>query len=360
MKDMKEKLVFLAGERALRRVRDGGLEPGDVKIVAGAAGGPKWLILGQLDRFLFGEWFQGRREPLFLLGSSIGSWRFAAASRRDPVAALDRFEDAYIHQAYTTKPSPAEVTRKSRDIMEAYLGESGAAEVLAHPCRRLNLFTVRSRHLLADDRKLPLALGLMGAVGANVISRKLLLWFFRQTLFSDSRTPLPLKDIDATRMSRAYLSENNFKAALLASGSIPCVMQGIRDIPGAPAGTYRDGGAVDYHLDIPFGLNGSGIVLFPHYTHRIIPGWLDKQLSWRKPSPKNMADVLLLAPSPEFVSRLPLRKISDRNDFYRFAGDDQGRFDYWQKVVAAGKELAEDFGEAVASGNIRQRVRPLL
>ena len=88
---MKDKLVFLAGERALKRVRENGLNPGDVKIVAGAAGGPKWLILGQLDRFLFGQWFAGRTDPLFLLGSSIGSWRFAAVSRKEPVAALDRF-----------------------------------------------------------------------------------------------------------------------------------------------------------------------------------------------------------------------------------------------------------------------------
>ena len=84
MKDLKEKLVFLAGERALKKVRENGLAPEDVKIIAGAAGGPKWLILGQLDRFLFGEWFQGRKTPLFLIGSSIGSWRFAAARRRSP------------------------------------------------------------------------------------------------------------------------------------------------------------------------------------------------------------------------------------------------------------------------------------
>jgi hypothetical protein len=137
-------------------------------------------------------------------------------------------------------------------------------------------------------------------------------------------------------------------------------MQGIRAIPGAPAGIYRDGGAVDYHLDIPYGLAGRGIVLFPHYTDRIIPGWLDKKLVWRKPSPDNMADVLLAAPSPAFVRRLPLGKISDRNDFYRFAGDDRGRFDYWEQIVAAGKELAQDFAEAVTTGSVQERVKPLL
>ena len=357
---MKTKLVILAGARALKKVRTAGLSPGDVKMVAGAAGGPKWLILGQLDRFLFGEWFKDRTDTLFLLGSSIGSWRFAAASRRRPVAAIDHFESAYIHQAYTTKPSPGEVTLKSRAILEAYLGEKGVAEVLAHPFQRLNLFTVRSRHLLADDRKVPLALGLVGAVCANVVRRRGLNLFFRQTLFSDRRSILPLEQTNSFRVSRANLSGANLKEALLASGSIPYVMQGIRDIPGAPRGVYRDGGALDYHLDIPYGLKGRGLVLFPHYTDRIIPGWLDKKLPWRKPSPDNLTDVLLVAPSPEFVSRLPLGKISDRNDFYRFAGDDQGRFDYWQKIADAGKELAEDFMEAVTSGSIQERVRPLL
>ena len=357
---MKEKLVFLAGERALEKVREGGLSPGDVKIVAGAAGGPKWLILGQLDRVLFGKWFKGRTDPLFLLGSSIGSWRFAAASRRKPVAAIDHFESVYIHQFYTTKPSPGEVTRKSRDIMDAYLGDSGVAEVLSHPFQHLSLFTVRSRHLLATDRKMPIALGLIGAVCANAVSRRFLKYFFRQTLFSDGRTCPPFKHMNRLWVSHADLNGDNLKEALLASGSIPYVMQGIRDIPGAPTGTYRDGGAVDYHMDVAFGLKGSGIVLFPHYTDRIIPGWLDKKLPWRKPSPANMADVVLVAPGAEFVSRLPHGKISDRKDFYRFAGDDRGRFDYWQKVANVGKELADDFMEAVASGSIRKRVQPLL
>ena len=357
---MQDKLVFLAGARALEKVRDGGLCPDDIKIVAGAAGGPKWLILGQLDRVLFGQWFKGRTDPLFLLGSSIGSWRFAAVSRREPVAALDRFQSAYIHQAYTAKPTPGEVSRKSRDIMDAYLGENGVEEVLSHPFQYLSLFAARGRHLLADDRGIPLLLGLIGAVCANALSRRLLKYFFSQTLFSDVRLAPPFKQTNPSRVSHANLKHANLKDALLASGSIPCLMKGMRNIIGAPTGTYRDGGAVDYHLDVPYGLKGNGIVLFPHYTDRIIPGWLDKKLSWRKPSPANMADVLLLAPSPAFVSRLPLGKISDRNDFYRFAGDDQGRFNYWKKVAVAGKELAEDFSEAVASDNIRKRVRPLL
>jgi hypothetical protein len=155
------------------------------------------------------------------------------------------------------------------------------------------------------------------------------------------------------------LTPDNLNLALLASGSIPYVMEGVRDIAGAPPGVYRDGGAADYHLDIPYGLNGKGIVLYPHFSRRIIPGWFDKHLFWRRPSAGNMADVLVVAPSENFVSRLPDGKITDRKDFYRYAGDNQARFACWRQVADAGKLLAEDFMDAVASGDICNRVKPL-
>ena len=81
---------------------------GNRKAQAGAAGGPKWLILAGLDRILFSQWFSGRKTPLFLIGSSSGAWRFAAAAQKDSRAALQRLETAYIHQRYEANPAPAE------------------------------------------------------------------------------------------------------------------------------------------------------------------------------------------------------------------------------------------------------------
>ena len=72
-----------------------------------------------------------------------------------------------------------------------------------------------------------------------------------------------------------------------------------------------------------------------------------------------MADVLVVAPSASFVSRLPNGKITDRQDFYRYAGDDKARFACWQQVAEAGKILADDFMDAVTSGGICNRVQPL-
>ena len=157
-------------------------------------------------------------------------------------------------------------------------------------------------------------------------------------------------------ISRIELTVENFKKALLASGSIPYVMQGVKNIPGAPPGIYRDGGIIDYHPDIPF-VNDDSIVLYPHYTDFIKPGWFDKKLSWRKPNPKNMENVLLVSPSKEFLAKLPYQKIPDRNDFYTFTNRGKERIDYWNKCVDASKQMAEEFLEAVESGKIRELVR---
>ncbi|RPJ78596.1 MAG: patatin-like phospholipase family protein, partial [Deltaproteobacteria bacterium] len=84
-------LSIFAGKKALLHIREQGLSQEDVSVIAGAAGGPKWLVLNQLDRMIFSYWLRNRKKPLYLLGSSIGSWRFAAASQKDPIEAMDRF-----------------------------------------------------------------------------------------------------------------------------------------------------------------------------------------------------------------------------------------------------------------------------
>ncbi|MFW6333656.1 MAG: hypothetical protein ACOC0W_00190 [Desulfosalsimonas sp.] len=163
-------------------------------------------------------------------------------------------------------------------------------------------------------------------------------------------------------IKRVPLDIQNLKPALLASGSVPMLMSGIKDIPGAPAGIYRDGGLLDYHININFlssGRDKNDIVLFPHYAEKLVPGWLDKQVPWRRPDFSCMENVLMIAPGREFIKSLPLEKIPDRKDFYLFAGRDKDRMDYWRKVVERSRELAEDFMEAVETGKIRSRLQPI-
>jgi hypothetical protein len=153
------------------------------------------------------------------------------------------------------------------------------------------------------------------------------------------------------------LAPGNLRQALLASGSIPMVMQGVRDLPGAGAGTYRDGGLLDYHLDLPY--HGDDIVLYPHFTDRVIPGWFDKGLPWRRSNPHGLQDVLLLAPSRDYLARLPHGKLPDRSDFKRFLGDDASRNKYWQTAMSESRRLGDEFLQLADNGGLGERLQAL-
>jgi len=352
---MAENLLIFAGKKALPRLREQGLAPEDIEVIAGAAGGPKWLVLNGLDRALFFQWFKPSRKPCFLIGSSIGSWRFAAIVQG--AEAYDRFEQSYIAQRYSDHPSPAEVTRESERIMEMFLDSAGVETILNHPVFRMNLLAVRCRGLFRREGRTALVPALILAASANALSRKTLKLFFSRTLFYDPRTVPPFFNMDQFPLQRTALSPRNLSRALLASGSIPLVMEGVVDPAGAKPGMYRDGGLIDYHLDLPFGTQG--IVLFPHFRARVIPGWLDKMLPWRKPEAANMEQVVLLCPSQAFIERLPGSKIPDRDDFTIYRGRDEERFQAWKRVIEAGRILGNEFLELVGGSGIRTRVKPL-
>jgi hypothetical protein len=357
-KQMPGNLNFFAGKKALPIIREKGLQPDDVKVMAGAAGGPKWLVLGHLDRAIFSSWFNGRTQPLFLVGASSGAWRFSAAAQANPRAAIDRLEEAYIHQHYEEKPNPEEVSAQAMRILEHALGENRDGEILSHPFIRMNIMTVLSRGPLASDRPSILGPGLAGAAICNLIHRRGIRFFFHRSLFYDPRDQPPFFHMNEFPIRKTALHKQNIKKALLASGSIPWVMSGVDHIPGASQGVHRDGALIDYHLDIPF-IDDNGIVLYPHFNDRIIPGWLDKKLPWRKPSPRHTAHMLLVSPTRSFIDRLPYGKIPDRKDFYRFAGDDWRRFDYWKKAVELSKFLADEFMDAVHTDGLRKCVKPM-
>ncbi|MGH1366314.1 MAG: patatin-like phospholipase family protein [Calditrichia bacterium] len=349
-------LHWYAGAEARERIEQNGLHPNLIRWIIGAAGGPKWLLLSKLDQVLFGEWLQGVSHPIHLTGGSIASWRLAAACMKDPAAATRRLQHHYIHQYYDQKPSPADVTRVVDHILHQLLGESGKSELLSHPFLRHNIITVRSRHLLGTDLK-PLLMPMLGvAATANAIHPRTMSAFFERILFHHPSSNFPTELANPMPTKHVVLTNENILKALTASGSIPLVMSGIRDIPDAPAGTYHDGGIADYHIEANFN-TGDGIVLYPHFMSRIIPGWFDKFLSWRKPRKRNLRNILMLAPSPEFVSKLPNGKITDRNDFYIYEQDERIRI--WEAVATAGQQLADEFMEAVSSETVVEKLRPL-
>ena len=356
---MTKNLIFLAGKNAYHTIKESGLKPDSVKTIAGAAGGPKWLVLNRFDRMLFPEFFKHRTKPLYLIGSSIGAWRFAAMCQNDPVEAQQKFEDAYIHQRYSSKPNAREVSVESNRIIDIFLGKNAVEEILSNSVFKIGFISVRCKWPSTSDSKALLGTGLLIASAANLIDRRLLRIQFDRTLFHHPEINPPYLETNEFPLSKVTLTSVNFTTALLSSGSIPLVMEGMKDIPDAPKGTYRDGGLIDYHMDIPFQAESHEIVLYPHFSNRIVPGWLDKALKWRKPGADNMKNVLLIAPSREYIENLPNGKIPDRNDFVLYNGRDKDRFRDWKTVVAEGQKLADEFVEVVKSGQIRNRIQPL-
>ncbi|WP_043311264.1 patatin-like phospholipase family protein [Pseudomonas sp. ML96] len=349
-------LSLRAGKRAIARIRERGLQPADVGILPGAAGGPKGLGIQGLDLALFGDWLPRAPRERTLIGASIGSWRFASACLPDACAGLLRLGELYTSQRFAKGVSMAEVSRSCVQLLDDLL-EGQDAAVLNNPLYRLNIVVVRSHGLLQHDHRGKLGLGLSSVIGNNLLSRSRLSRHFDRVILHDNRQTPPLATLQDFPSDFHTLAESNLRQALLASGSIPMVMEAIREIPGLEPATYRDGGLLDYHLDLPY--LGDDVVLYPHFTDKVIPGWFDKGLPWRRGDATRLQDVLLLAPSREYLASLPHGKLPDRSDFKRYLGDDEGRERYWRKAMAESRRLGDEFLELADSGRLAERLQAL-
>ncbi|MCG8565141.1 MAG: patatin-like phospholipase family protein [Desulfobacterales bacterium] len=351
-------LLFLAGKTALEHIRERGLSPEDIALVMGASGAAKWLSIYGLDRIIFDQWLAPRKAPLHLFGTSIGAWKLAAAARSNPARALDLLKTAYIRQHYTGRPSPSEIMEQSWIILNQLFPKPAVDEILSNPLLRMGFGTVRCRGPLNSDF-LPLqGLGVATAMGLNRLGRKKQRACFERVIFHHPDYDTHLMDVDDFPTRFVPLTRDNFSPALMASGAIPLYMEGIKNIPGAPAGTYRDGGILDYHPALPL-VEKSGIILYPHFYPEITPGWFDKGQHGKRAGRPLTDQMLILAPSPEFVADLPLGQIPDRKDFGRFLGRDTRRMGAWNQTTDQCKRLGDIFMYAAETGAIRDWVRPL-
>ncbi len=351
-------LEIHAGPQARAILRERGLRVDDVRVVPGAAGGPKALALNALDRLLLGQWLQRAAHPVHLIGSSVGAWRMALACRRDADAALRSFADDYIAQDYPHEPGrmpkPATVTRIFDDALRDHFA-GREAEVLSHPRYRVHVITSRGRHLLRRDgargSRFTTPLGYLGAAVTNMASRRAMGAWLERVVFSDPRDALPFA-LDDFRTVHAPLRDDNLRASILASCTVPFWLESVRDIPGAPRGAYWDGGITDYHLHLRYAAMTDGLVLYPHFQPRVIPGWLDKGLKHRHRASPWLDNLVLLCPSREWIESLPARKLPDRNDFKAYGEDHAGRRAAWQRAVDEGQRMADEMATLLERDSI--------
>ncbi|EER60585.1 conserved hypothetical protein [Acidovorax delafieldii 2AN] len=374
-----------AGPRALQHLERQGLQPGDVRVIPAAAGGPKGLVLGPLDRFIFGDWLLQAgpgAQPVHLVGASIGAWRMATACLGDAKQGFERLEHDYIHQHYDLppgrrRPAPAHVSERFGQSLAAFYA-GRVDEVLHHPRYRLHVVASRGRGLLRREHALATPLGYLAAFATNAVHRRAMGAWLERVVFSspdgpgrpDGCTPLPFR-ADDYRTRQVPLCAANFMPALQASCSIPFVLQAVHDIPGAPRGAYWDGGITDYHMHLRYGASvrvaiqnvadsaqpssasgrfdletvrhADGLVLYPHFQRHVVPGWLDKRLPWRHRATPALDAMVLLAPNPEWVKTLPNAKLPDRNDFMQYGADTAARARVWQAAVRASQQLADEW-----------------
>ncbi|WP_442108682.1 patatin-like phospholipase family protein [Pseudomonas sp. NUPR-001] len=349
-------LTLKAGNHAFKRIRERGLQAADVGVLPGAAGGPKALGIQGLDLALFGHWLPGAPRERALIGASIGSWRFASACLPNPAEALQRLGQLYTEQDFAKGVTQAEVSRSCQRMLDELL-QGRDAQILESPDYRLNIMVVKSHGLLADDHRARLGIGLSSVIADNLVGRARLARHFERIILHDARSNPPLQPLTDFPSRCLPLDVSNLRHALLASGSIPMVMEGVRDIPGVGQGTYRDGGLLDYHLDLPY--QGDDIVLYPHFTDKVIPGWFDKALPWRRANTQHLRNVLLVAPSSQYLAGLPYGKLPDRSDFKRFMGDAGSRQRYWHKAIAESQRLGDELLELVETGKLHMQLQPL-
>lgn len=371
-------LDLFAGPLARRHIEQHGLRPRHVRTIPAAAGGPKGLILGPLDRFIFGDWLPQSDQTVDLVGASIGAWRMATACLAAPVPAFEQLETGYIHGDMKAPPGrrlplPEQVSATfAANLQTMFAGR--VEEILSHPRYRLHVIASRGRHVLGREGPWRSAAGYLGAALTNAASRRAMGAWIERVVFSGppgpgcpGMAPMPFDTRDY-RTRQVPLTPENFFPALQASGSIPFVLRAVHDVPGAPRGAYWDGGITDYHLHLAYRTPdsiaggarhqraggqkhaekaapeqaGASLVLYPHFQRAVVPGWLDKGLRWRHRATSRLDAMLVLAPNPAWVATLPGGKLPDRSDFQRLTHAERVRA--WTTAVGAARQLADEFG----------------
>ena len=347
-------LEIYAGESALNTIKEQGFSQSLFTSFLGASGGPKWFTLFGLDKYLFGEFFKDRSQELNILGSSAGAFRAACFAQNKPVEAISRLAKHYSETVYSSnKPSPTEITQKALEVVDIMLGDSGVNEIINNPIRKAHFIVAKSNGLVASENKFTQGLGLMTSMVRNRVNRKLLHSQYERYIFQPATSKLAISDPDDFATHITHFTLENLHDALIASGSIPFVMEGVRDIHGCPKGMYRDGGIIDYHFDIK--IHNPGLVLYPHFSANIKAGWFDKNLN-RKVRAENYHNTVVICPSTEYISKLPRNKIPDRTDFTDL--DATTRIKHWQQVLSTGDLLAQALDNFIEKQQI-ELIKPI-
>lgn len=333
-------LSIRVGQLARQHIRSEGLQARHVDTIPGAAGGPKGIGIHGLDQAIFGDFLAKAPQRRTLIGSSIGSWRFASIAAHGAKHGTDLLADLYTHLQFHKKMTRDEVGQVCREMLHQLI-HSKEQNIIEHPEYHLSILAVKSSHIFKSDRTLALMASVFGIVASNAIARPKMNVFMQRVIAqSQHERPFKIKN-DGFKTHYFDLTPDNLEDWLMASASIPIAVPAVRNIADAPQGAYRDGGLIDYHIDLPF--QSQGLVLYPHFSDSIIPGWFDKMLKNRKSNPVNQARTVLISPSEAYLKSLPLGRLPDRKDFALKGLDQTKRIQLWKQSIAESQRLGDAF-----------------
>jgi hypothetical protein len=352
-------ICIKAGKRAYEIIQDGGFHFDRVTTYFGPATGPRWLIASGFDLALLKNGLLGRSKAIHLVGSSAGAMRFAAWLQPEPEKSYRTLMESYIGITYKRNDTPATVLESLVNLANAYIEDDALSFALANKKYRLVIITARARNLVASELKWVQRIGIGICFLFNAINRSYIHDFAERVVFYNGPKPPHFCLRPGYRGRYIRLNEINFKYAVMASGAIPLVVAGIKDIYGAPSGVYRDGGLIDYHLTHNYAPTNEDIILFFNHQERIIPGWLDKRLSYRRPQADILDNVVMIYPTDSFIAKLPGGRVPERDDFAIFIDDPATRIKNWRRAVELAQPLGEEFLELVESKKIKDVVEKI-
>ena len=103
-------LNIRAGHLARQLIEQEGLQASHIDIIPGAAGGPKGIGIQGLDQAIFADFLPRAAQKRTLIGSSIGSWRFASIAAWGATEGTKRLSELYTHLHFHKKMSRQEVS----------------------------------------------------------------------------------------------------------------------------------------------------------------------------------------------------------------------------------------------------------
>ena len=249
-----------AGRRAYRADPRRRFQPGPYRTYFGPGGRPRWLATSGFDLTLLKEAALGRRFPVWPWSApprGPGALRLGCSPARR--RATLPFAKPTSRRRTVAKTPPQRSSSPWSALSTAILRMTPFPFVLAHKQFRLAVLTSRDEDPVRLGTAVAPETGFITCFLVNALhpalmhrlAERVVFYYGAQTsrFLPAQRVPRPLHP----------LSETNFKSAVIASGAIPIVVGGVRDIFGAPDGIYRDGGFLDYHINQDYTTRNDGL-----------------------------------------------------------------------------------------------------